>query len=93
MSLTRAMAMDHAQENIRVNAVMPGLILSPLGENWVQQQEDPESVKETIHPIGRPGYPEDVAPVVVFLAQDDTEFATGAPFLHGGRFDRAVSHG
>ena len=84
MSLTRAMAMDHAKENIRVNAIVPGLILSPLGENWVQQQEDPEAVKESIHPIGRPGYPEDVAPVVVFLAQDDTEFATGAPFFMEG---------
>lgn len=84
MSLTRAMAMDHATENIRINAVVPGLILSPLGENWVQQQEDPETVKETIHPIGRPGYPEDVAPVVVFLAQDDTQFATGAPFFMEG---------
>jgi meso-butanediol dehydrogenase / (S,S)-butanediol dehydrogenase / diacetyl reductase len=84
MSLTRAMAMDHAKENIRVNAIVPGLILSPLGENWVAQQEDPEAVKETIHPIGRPGYPKDVAPVVVFLAQDDTEFATGAPFFMDG---------
>jgi meso-butanediol dehydrogenase / (S,S)-butanediol dehydrogenase / diacetyl reductase len=84
MSLTRAMAMDHANENTRVNAIVPGLILSPLGENWVAQQEDPEAVKETIHPIGRPGYPKDVAPVVVFLAQDDTEFATGAPFFMEG---------
>jgi meso-butanediol dehydrogenase/(S,S)-butanediol dehydrogenase/diacetyl reductase len=84
MSLTRAMAMDHAKENIRVNAIVPGLILSPLGENWVAQQEDPEAVKESIHPIGRPGYPEDVAPAVVFLAQDDTEFATGAPFFMEG---------
>ncbi|ABG03515.1 short-chain dehydrogenase/reductase SDR [Rubrobacter xylanophilus DSM 9941] len=84
MSLTRAMAMDHAKENIRVNAIVPGLILSPLGLNWVQQQEDPEAVKESIHPIGRPGYPEDVAPVVVFLAQDDAEFATGAPFFMDG---------
>ncbi len=84
MSLTRAMAMDHARENIRVNAVVPGLILSPLGINWVEKQEDPETVKETIHPIGRPGYPEDVAPVVVFLARDETEFATGAPFFMDG---------
>jgi NAD(P)-dependent dehydrogenase (short-subunit alcohol dehydrogenase family) len=84
MALTRAMAMDHAKENIRVNAIVPGFILSPMGENWLRQQEDPEAVKETVHPIGRPGYSEDVAPAVVFLAQNDTEFATGAPFFMDG---------
>lgn len=84
MSLVRAMAMDHAKENIRVNAVIPGLILSPLGQAWVEKQDDPEAVKEGIHPVGRPGYPEDVAPIVVYLASDESEFSTGSPFFADG---------
>ena len=54
----------------------------PRSSPW--SEKAPETLKEAIHPIDRPGYPEDVAPVVVFLAQDDTGFATGAPFFMEG---------
>jgi meso-butanediol dehydrogenase/(S,S)-butanediol dehydrogenase/diacetyl reductase len=84
MGLTRAMAMDHAKENIRVNAIVPGLIMSPLGQNWLANQPDPDAVAESFHPIGRLGYPKDVAPIVVFLASDESEFSTGAPFFVDG---------
>ncbi len=84
MTLVRAMAMDHATENIRVNAVVPGLIMSPLGMQWAESRGDPEGIKQSIHPLGRPGYPADVAPVVVFLASDESDFATGAPFFMDG---------
>lgn len=83
MSLTRAMAIDHAKENIRVNAVVPGLILTPLGNRFLSAQADPESVCTAI-PVGRAGEPEDVAPLVVYLAQDDSVFSTGAPFYVDG---------
>lgn len=90
MSLTRAMAMDHARENIRVNAIVPGLVLSPLGQRWLDKQPDPEAVRESYHPIGRLEYPDDVAPMVVYLASDESQFSTGAPFfVEGGLLARA----
>lgn len=83
MSLTRAMAIDHARENIRVNAIVPGLILTPLGNRFLDAQADPKAVCSAI-PVGRAGEPEDVAPLVVYLAQDDSVFSTGAPFFVDG---------
>jgi meso-butanediol dehydrogenase / (S,S)-butanediol dehydrogenase / diacetyl reductase len=84
MGLVRAMAMDHAKENIRVNAVIPGLIMSPLGQEWLKSQPDPDDVRENFHPVGRLGEPEDVAPVVAYLASDESAFSTGSPFFVDG---------
>jgi NAD(P)-dependent dehydrogenase (short-subunit alcohol dehydrogenase family) len=84
MSLTRAMAMDHAKENITVNAIVPGLIITGIGEHFLSKQADPEGVKAGI-PVGRAGQPEDVAPLVVHLASDESAFSTGAPvYVDGG---------
>jgi meso-butanediol dehydrogenase / (S,S)-butanediol dehydrogenase / diacetyl reductase len=84
MSLVRAMAMDHAKENIRINAIIPGLIMSPLGQEWLRNQDDPEAVRANFHPIGRVGEPEDVAPIVAYLASDESAFSTGSPFFVDG---------
>ena len=83
MALTRAMAADHARENIRVNAIVPGLILTPLGNQFLAAQTDPEAVKAAV-PVGRAGTPEDVAPLVVYLAGDESVFSSGAPFYVDG---------
>jgi NAD(P)-dependent dehydrogenase (short-subunit alcohol dehydrogenase family) len=84
MSLTRAMAMDHAKDNITVNAIVPGLIMTGIGESFLAAQDDPDAVTSGI-PVGRAGQPADVAPLVVHLASDDSAFSTGAPFyVEGG---------
>jgi meso-butanediol dehydrogenase/(S,S)-butanediol dehydrogenase/diacetyl reductase len=83
MSLTRSMAMDFVKENIRVNALVPGLIMTGIGRDFLAAQADPEAVAGG-NPVGRPGTPEEVAPIVVFLAQDDCSFSTGAPFYVDG---------
>jgi NAD(P)-dependent dehydrogenase (short-subunit alcohol dehydrogenase family) len=83
MSLTRAMAMDHAAENIRVNAIVPGLIMTGIGTDFLAAQPDASAVTDAI-PLGRAGQPGDVAPLVVFLASDDSAFSTGAPFFTDG---------
>jgi NAD(P)-dependent dehydrogenase (short-subunit alcohol dehydrogenase family) len=83
MSLTRAMAMDHAKEGITVNALVPGLIMTGIGGDFLAAQDDPEAVTKGI-PVGNAGQPADVAPLVVHLASDDSRFSTGAPFYVDG---------
>lgn len=83
MSLTRAMALDHARENIRVNAIVPGLIMTGIGRHFLAAQDDPGAVTDAI-PLGRAGQPSDIAPLVVFLAGEDANFSTGAPFFADG---------
>jgi meso-butanediol dehydrogenase/(S,S)-butanediol dehydrogenase/diacetyl reductase len=83
MSLTRALAIDHARDNVRVNAVVPGLIRTGIGERFLAAQDDPEAVRERI-PLGRFGEPGDVAPLVVHLASDESAFSTGSAFYVDG---------
>jgi 2-hydroxycyclohexanecarboxyl-CoA dehydrogenase len=87
--LTRGMAVDHAADGIRVNAVGPGPIFTPfhekrtreLGRTLEQYRED--AAKSTI--LKRPGTPEEVAACILFLASDDASFVTGTLlFVDGG---------
>lgn len=84
LSLTRAMAMDHVKENILVNALVPGLIMTGIGHNFIDAQPDPDAVAKGANPLGRIGEPDDVAPLVVYLASDDSRFSLGAPFFVDG---------
>jgi len=79
--LTKAMALDHAKEGIRVNCVCPGAIMTPMLEQDVPKsgRAREKYFKETAesHPIGRIGEPEEVAKAVLFLASNDSSFITG----------------
>lgn len=84
MGLTRVMAADLAPFGIRVNGVVPGTIATTLTRALV---EDPATRAhlESLHPIGRIGTPQDMAGVAVFLASDESVFATGGHFhVDGG---------
>jgi len=79
--LTKALALDHAKDGIRVNCVNPGVIETPMLQREVDAAEDPKSYvrqSEELHPIGRHGRPEEVARAVLFLASDESSFVTGA---------------
>ncbi|HXE74357.1 MAG TPA: SDR family oxidoreductase [Candidatus Xenobia bacterium] len=86
--LTKAMALDHAAENIRVNCICPGLVDTPLLQNALAQASDPtgELARRIAGiPLGRIGKPEDVGRLAVFLASDDSSWMTGALLpLDGG---------
>ncbi|MBX9749906.1 MAG: SDR family oxidoreductase [Roseococcus sp.] len=86
-SLTRAMALDHVGENIRVNAVAPGPIGSPYFDRMIANAADPEEFKRVLNarcPMNRLGQPEEVAQVIIFLASDDASFVTGATYVVDG---------
>jgi NAD(P)-dependent dehydrogenase (short-subunit alcohol dehydrogenase family) len=90
LALTRAMALDHAKDNIRVNAVCPGSIDTPMLRFAASENLDGKTEDEVIaswgkaHPIGRVGSTEDVGNMVAFLAGPDAAFCTGGEYKVDG---------
>lgn len=86
--LTKAMALDHAHENIRVNCVCPSIVDTELVQSLFTSQPDPEAARRARReqiPLGRIGQPEDVAQAVLYLASSESSWTTGAALpLDGG---------
>ena len=86
--LTKAMAVDHAHENIRVNCICPSLVETELLKGVFSASPQGEEVKRSrlaTIPLGRIGRPEDVAEMAVFLASEESSWLTGAAIpLDGG---------
>lgn len=81
-SFTKAVAVDLAPWGIRVNAIRPGLIAV---DNWEPLTEDEKNRRRGVIPLGREGYPADVAWAAVFFAADDAAYVTGQMFeVDGG---------
>lgn len=83
MGMTRIMAHDLAEYGIRVNGIVPGSIVTGLTQKLY---DDPETraFLTALHPIGRVGTPDDMNGIAVFLASDESSFATGAHFFVDG---------
>jgi NAD(P)-dependent dehydrogenase (short-subunit alcohol dehydrogenase family) len=89
LALTKSMQVDYAPYNIRVNALLPGTILTPFVESYLKNSYDnPEDAIEKIKTrqlSGELGRPEDVANAALFLASDDSAFMMGSPlYVDGG---------
>lgn len=81
-SLMVAMALDHAHENIRVNAVAPGLIATKRTQPWIDSQKDAASAKGI--PMKTIGTTEDVSNAVLFLASEKARYITGQVLVVDG---------
>jgi NAD(P)-dependent dehydrogenase (short-subunit alcohol dehydrogenase family) len=77
MQLTRAMALDHGPDGVRVNCVCPGWIDTPMSQPFLDETPGGREFAGKIAPLGRIGRPEDVAEVALFLASDESRFVTG----------------
>lgn len=87
IGLTRSMAMDFARDQVRVNAVCPGTVDTPMLRWAASLDPNPQSVYEAcarMHPLGRIARPEEVGEVVAFLAHDSASFVTGAVWTVDG---------
>jgi NAD(P)-dependent dehydrogenase (short-subunit alcohol dehydrogenase family) len=84
LAMTRAMALDHAAENIRVNCICPGIVETELVAKF-NMDEAAKRQRIAMHPAGRFGQPEDIAGLAVFLASDESRWITGsAQMVDGG---------
>jgi NAD(P)-dependent dehydrogenase (short-subunit alcohol dehydrogenase family) len=80
VALTKAMAVDYVDKNIRVNCINPGTTLTPSLQERIDSFDDPEAAMKMFvsrQPMGRLGRPEEIAAAVLFLASDDGGFITG----------------
>ncbi|MCY4543545.1 MAG: SDR family oxidoreductase [Rhodobacteraceae bacterium] len=86
-ALTRAMACDHGPEGIRVNAVCPGYVDTPMLESFLGSStgtQDMRSKVERIHPTRTMGTPQDIAGLVLWLASDEARYASGQLWIMDG---------
>jgi NAD(P)-dependent dehydrogenase (short-subunit alcohol dehydrogenase family) len=90
-AMTRAMALDHAHENIRINVVCPASVDTPMLRGAADLFKEDETQEKLVndwgkmHPLGRVGTPDEVAELIAFLASDKSKFVTGAELkIDGG---------
>jgi NAD(P)-dependent dehydrogenase (short-subunit alcohol dehydrogenase family) len=87
LQFTRALALELAPRHVRVNAVCPGVIDTPLTDAFLERAEDPEALRAeyaAASPLNRMGTAREVANCVLFLASDEASFVTGSALLVDG---------
>ncbi len=87
LQLTRALALELAPRNVRVNAVCPGVIDTPLTDAFLERADDPEALGAeyaAVSPLNRMGTAREVANCVLFLASDEASFVSGSALLVDG---------
>jgi NAD(P)-dependent dehydrogenase (short-subunit alcohol dehydrogenase family) len=87
VGLTRAMALDHAKQGIRINAICPGRVETPWVQERLREYPNPQMAYEEMcstQPMGRMGRPEEIAAAALYLASDEAAFVTGATLTPDG---------
>lgn len=87
LGLTMALARDEAANGVRVNAICPSSVDTPLMNEWIERQEDPQAVRracEATQPMGRMATIEEIGKIAAFLASDDAAFVTGTHIIADG---------
>ncbi len=87
VALTRSLALQVGPRGIRVNAVCPAFVITPLNEHIIRDAPDPAAKEREMahpYPLGRLGRPEDVAAAILFLASDEAAWITGTAVLVDG---------
>jgi meso-butanediol dehydrogenase / (S,S)-butanediol dehydrogenase / diacetyl reductase len=85
VAMTKAMALDHAAENIRVNCICPGIVETELVAKF-NTDENVRRQRVAMHPLGRFGRPEDVASAAIYLASDESAWTTGSTLTVDGGY-------
>ena len=86
-ALSRAIAVDHGKDGIRCNVICPGWIRTEMMDAYLHSLPDPEEAERAVidqHLLGRLGRPEDIANLALWLAGDESAFATGQLYVHDG---------
>jgi NAD(P)-dependent dehydrogenase (short-subunit alcohol dehydrogenase family) len=84
-AMTKAMALDHAAENIRVNCICPGIVETEMVAKF-STDENARKQRVALHPMGCFGQPEDIASAAVFLASDESGWTTGSVLTIDGGY-------
>jgi NAD(P)-dependent dehydrogenase (short-subunit alcohol dehydrogenase family) len=93
IGMTKAMAIDHGKDGIRVNCICPGYIDAGLAEGYFQSQPNPDAARAAagkLHALWRIGRPEEVGRTAVFLASDEASFISGAAIVVDGGFSSGL---
>jgi gluconate 5-dehydrogenase len=83
---TRTLAVDWARYNIRVNAIAPGAFLTAPNRKWFSERPELRRVYEEHTPLGRVGEPQEIGPLVVYLASDASSYVTGSVVVIDGGY-------
>jgi NAD(P)-dependent dehydrogenase (short-subunit alcohol dehydrogenase family) len=89
LAITRELAIVHARENIRFNALCPGPLNTPLLQDWLGDDQAKRHRREIHFPMGRFGEAIEQAQAVLFLASDESSFVNGTDFVVDGGMSRA----
>jgi 2-keto-3-deoxy-L-fuconate dehydrogenase len=87
IGLTKSVAADYVRQGIRCNCICPGTVETPSLHDRINAFADPEAARRDFiarQPMGRLAQPEEIAPLIVFLASDESQFATGNAYMIDG---------